>query len=586
MFFTCFWKQGWQRLLKIREVAQHARCVTCARLQKTVRTAPIATDRLAAEAALVVHRQRNFADRAVDFRLSTLSEESVSADGGNRESRVLHIRIDGMDQAKFRCPRNLENSKGWANLWRPTLHCVGVVVEGVLACYYLTDQDVKKDSNLELTSLTLALDRTLQLLQGRGLLMPEHLSLTYDNTAREGKNQHMAKWMAWLVAQKWFRSCQDGNGMVGHTHNKMDQRFSIVGGVLSRQTVLQTPADFMTVIQQHVRPGGNRVLHVQKISAAWNWQEFFSGKELLFSGIAACKSSPDVCHSKRFVLRRDLPKLGLPDGGIVTPLMFHSHPVCPDDVVMLTKEFWSNSSLAHPPMLVWDSVFTARLAGEWPQRVCSRNKLSKCQLLEFRKTALKVQAPPWNLTCAGAYLTQWCDLNEQGTQDLQPPPHVFFRDQVQKQRWHCAMLAVADTVQSDTWLQYAPGAPVQIEVHPAARKRSLTAGLEGAKDPRGKADKTSKMRKVVSAPVTFGTVGSQGGGGPFGPRLGCPSGAGPAASAIGPRGWSCGGGALGGSWVSVLPPQPKGLCQVSAPGLPAPRGPGGWRQALGSGRAG
>ena len=230
-FFKCFHKQGWDRLLKIRDVAQHARCETCARLSKTIHTAPSDADRKGAEQALRVHRLRNLADRAVDFRLSMLSEESTSAEGGNnKHSRVLHVRIDGMDQAKFRCPRNLEDSKAWSTMWRPTLHCVGVIVEGVLEAYYITDQDVKKNSDLEITVLALALEESKTILQQRGLSLPENLSITYDNTAREGKNQHLAKWMAWLVAEGIFRSVQDGNGQVGHTHTQQAGPAVLGGG--------------------------------------------------------------------------------------------------------------------------------------------------------------------------------------------------------------------------------------------------------------------------------------------------------------------------------------------------------------------
>ena len=79
-------------------------------------------------------------------------------------------------------------------------------MEGVMEAYYITDADVMKDSNLELTALSMALDRSQEILLERGLSMPEHLSLTYGNNAREGKAQHTAKWMAWLVASGKLRS--------------------------------------------------------------------------------------------------------------------------------------------------------------------------------------------------------------------------------------------------------------------------------------------------------------------------------------------------------------------------------------------
>ena len=490
LFFRCFYKQGWDRIIKFRKVAQHARCETCARLCKLVRTQPLKCDQKAAAEALRAHRLRNFADRAVDFRLSQLSEDSTTKDGTLLPSRVLHIRIDGMDQAKFRCPRNMDNSKGWETLWRPQLHCVGVIVEGVLEGYFVMDQDVKKNSDMEITILSLALERSAELLSSRGgVMMPEHLSLTYDNTAREGKNQHMAKWMAWLVSRGMFRSVQDGNGQVGHSHNKLDQRFSVVGGVLSRQTCLQTPEDFMTVIQQHVHPAGGRELYVTKLEEVWDWQDFFEPAGMMWKGIAASHTAPDVCHSKRFVRRQDIPMLtlGLPGCDLNVPAMFENDKEEQDDVILLTKEFWSSDALAHPPMLVWNSRLCLKLGG-FPVQGCPRNPLSTDQIRQFRKTAAAVKEAPWKLLAASSYLTQWCDQNEAGGPSPVRPTslcHNFLLAQQTPRRWMQTALAMPTA--DDRWLRYAPAAPVAITVQPsAACKRALTVGLEAAVAPRGR----------------------------------------------------------------------------------------------------
>eukprot|EP00971_Amphidinium_carterae_P334484 6469801-Amphidinium_carterae.1 len=52
-----------------------------------------------------------------------------------------------------------------------------------------------KDSNAELTCLSLGLAKALEVLLERGAARPEHLSVKYDNTGREGKNQHVAKYL-------------------------------------------------------------------------------------------------------------------------------------------------------------------------------------------------------------------------------------------------------------------------------------------------------------------------------------------------------------------------------------------------------
>ena len=48
------------------------------------------------------------------------------------------------------------------------------------------DSDVKKDSNMECTVLSLALEKAREMLAERNLRLPEFISIKYDNTARAG----------------------------------------------------------------------------------------------------------------------------------------------------------------------------------------------------------------------------------------------------------------------------------------------------------------------------------------------------------------------------------------------------------------
>ena len=75
----------------------------------------------------------------------------------------------------------------------PQLHSVGVVVEGLFEQYWVMDSDVKKDSNMECTILSLALAKARELLAVRNLRLPEFISIKYDHTTREGKHQIVAK---------------------------------------------------------------------------------------------------------------------------------------------------------------------------------------------------------------------------------------------------------------------------------------------------------------------------------------------------------------------------------------------------------
>ena len=71
------------------------------------------------------------------------------------------ITIDGMDQSKFRCPRNLASSSEFESCWRPQLHVVGAIYHGVCECYFIMGPDVAKDANMEATVCS----RTLEIAQ-------------------------------------------------------------------------------------------------------------------------------------------------------------------------------------------------------------------------------------------------------------------------------------------------------------------------------------------------------------------------------------------------------------------------------------
>ena len=55
------------------------------------------------------------------------------------------IALDGMDQAKFKVPRNTCNSKDLEPLWRPVLHMTGLIVEGIGEFYQIAESDCKKE---------------------------------------------------------------------------------------------------------------------------------------------------------------------------------------------------------------------------------------------------------------------------------------------------------------------------------------------------------------------------------------------------------------------------------------------------------
>ena len=87
------------------------------------------------------------------------------------------IRIDGLDQAKCKCPRELALSKEFEKAWRPQLHVVCVLFSGVLEAYYILEPDMHSDSNMEMTLVNRTIDLAQKVLKKRGLPLPQHIVL-------------------------------------------------------------------------------------------------------------------------------------------------------------------------------------------------------------------------------------------------------------------------------------------------------------------------------------------------------------------------------------------------------------------------
>ena len=92
---------------------------------------------------------------------------------------------------------------------------------------------------MQCSLLSRALDLAEKLLRERGLAMPYHLFINADNTTRETKNSHVAKYCAYLLTIGRFKGIQIGFFRVGHTHNYQDQRFSVLRSILAAAPTLE-----------------------------------------------------------------------------------------------------------------------------------------------------------------------------------------------------------------------------------------------------------------------------------------------------------------------------------------------------------
>ena len=121
----------WNPALKIRALGTHARCTQCCEDCKRLEKCSSPQERAEIMAARSRHLSSMLSARDLEMRENKMSEASCEG-GCSFLGHILKIDMDGMDQAKFRAPRNISNAKAMKDLWRPTTHthcwnyCVGL----------------------------------------------------------------------------------------------------------------------------------------------------------------------------------------------------------------------------------------------------------------------------------------------------------------------------------------------------------------------------------------------------------------------------------------------------------------------------
>jgi len=150
--------------------------------------------------SLFFHTYFLFSNFAVSFLHCV--KVRIALAGLTLSTSVLTCIVDGMDQAKYKCPRvRTRFSKTYTKLWRPLLHTAACWCHGSHMSFSVADADLMKNSSCQVEILSRELDRLLNI-HGE---LPAGLVLQQDNTCREGKNQFTMAWMMLLVCLGIFR---------------------------------------------------------------------------------------------------------------------------------------------------------------------------------------------------------------------------------------------------------------------------------------------------------------------------------------------------------------------------------------------
>ena len=417
------WNERWKKHLKFRNIGQGKRCRVCARLDEERLQATSQEERLAVGERKLEHVNMVMADREVSVRSNMMAERDAKCWSPDGVDQTVKITIDGMDQAKFKVPRNTKSTAEFESLWRPSLHVCGAICHGHLEAYFIMSSDIPKDANMNCTVIARVLDLVKEKLGVS--TTPQNLVVAADNTCRESKNQTFVNYNGYLITGKKFLTTEVQYQTTGHTHNEQDQRFSTVATSLSRAPVLEDPEEFAAWIRSHVQPVRGRVLHVEVLEATYDFQKWFHALGVQIKGLAATHTEPDTNHVWRFLPRAMM-------AGVSDVEVHHhewEHSQNDGDAVLMVKEFLHSEKMSQAPLLIQPVEASLRLSAD-ALLAMPRNELGDRSIKEFLKTAEAVAKPPWHLLKAQSYLQDLCSKNLAGFVGKLVPMNFIFHHEL------------------------------------------------------------------------------------------------------------------------------------------------------------
>ena len=128
------------------------------------------------------------------------------------------LRADGIDQAKFRVPRQNLKTHALDSLIRPALHVQGCWAHGFGFHFAVADEDQKKDTTTNVEVIA----RMLESIFLKHGALARSLVLLMDNCPRECKNQKILKVVAKWVILKIHKHVWLAYPEKGHSHGPLD----------------------------------------------------------------------------------------------------------------------------------------------------------------------------------------------------------------------------------------------------------------------------------------------------------------------------------------------------------------------------
>ena len=225
-----------------------------------------------------------------------------------------------------------------------------------------------------------------------GRRFPRHLVVQADNTVAQAKNQWVALWLAQLVRAGLFETCNLFFLRVGHTHEDIDQLFSILVSLILRCHHFQTPQELLDFLMKELQPkfeAKREECHGKIVTGIRDWQSWLLGLHRSLTNCWANRKQQEAPHAFAFKQGRCISDseaewLGGRSGDQAIGSQIQS-----DAVYCCIKEFMGSRDLKQAPVLVLPAE--RRLATPLPEHVNPRIGLSAATINNYTKLACKCQ---------------------------------------------------------------------------------------------------------------------------------------------------------------------------------------------------
>ena len=248
--WSTFWRvyQRWQDILRPRAKSDHAQCQTCFDLQTELYAKHISPQKkLDLAHAWRTHLQQQYLDRQIYWNLRHCSRQPGSD--------ILTIIIDSMDKKKTVWPKwtfdrpSKEIEKLGA---RPRVIVTAAMAHGHAILFFLQPEELTHGADGYCETLCQTIEHVSQALGPQPL--PRHLVLQVDNTVSQAKNGFVGAFCAYVVAKQMFQTVTMNYLMVGHTHEDIDQVFSLLVSQVVRRYRYETVQDLKQYMEAVLGP--------------------------------------------------------------------------------------------------------------------------------------------------------------------------------------------------------------------------------------------------------------------------------------------------------------------------------------------